>query len=337
MSLSHPKYKVAAIQAAPVWLDLNTTIDKCISLIDQAAEEGCELIAFPETFIPGYPWYIWMGAPAWAIQRGFVQRYFDNALSYDSPQAERLRLAVKKTGITAVLGLAERDGGSLYIAQWIIGPDGETIAKRRKLRASHSERTVFGEGDGSDLKVHETPLGRLGALNCWEHLLSLNRFTMYSQQEQVHVASWPGFATYEPFAHALGYEVNNAISQVYAVEGACFVIAPCSMMSKEMVEALCDTPDKHALTHVGGGHAVIYGPDGRSLVEKLPEDQEGLLVAEIDLGVISISKAAMDPVGHYSRPDVHRLLFNPTPAKRVHIFDPQYVENQTEDEDTLLS
>ena len=97
------------------------------------------------------------------------------------------------------------------------------------------------------------------------------------------------------------------------------------------------TPDKHALTHVGGGHAVIYGPDGRSLVEKLPEDQEGLLVAEIDLGVISISKAAMDPVGHYSRPDVHRLLFNPTPAKRVHIFDPQYVENQTEDEDTLLS
>ena len=320
MGITHPKYKVAAVQAAPVWLDLDATIDKCIRYIEEAREKGCQLIAFPETFIPGYPWHIWLGAPAWAIARGFVQRYFDNSLSYESPQAERLRQAVKRAGITAVLGLSERSGGSLYIAQWTIGPDGETIGKRRKLRPTHAERTVFGEGDGSDLVVHDTPLGRLGALCCWENILSLNKYAMYSQHEQVHVACWPSFSTYEPFAHALGWEVNNAVSKVYAVEGSCFVIAPCAVISQEMVDELCDTPDKHKLTHVGGGHAVIYGPDGSPLAEKMPEDAEGLLIAELDLGIIGVAKNAMDPVGHYSRPDVTRLLLNTRPARCVENF-----------------
>ena len=152
MGLVHQKYKVAVVQAAPVFLDLDATVDKTISLIEEASANGAKLIAFPETFIPGYPWQIWLGAPAWAIGRGFVQRYFDNSLAFDSPQAEKIRQAVKRARLTAVLGLSERDGGSLYIAQWLIGPDGETIAKRRKLRPTHAERTVFGEGDGSECK-----------------------------------------------------------------------------------------------------------------------------------------------------------------------------------------
>jgi nitrilase len=320
MGITHPKYKVAVVQAAPVWLDLDRTVDKCIQLIEEAADKGCKLIAFPETFIPGYPWHIWLGTPAWSIGRGFVQRYFDNSLAYDSPQADKLRQAARCARITAVLGLSERSGGSLYIAQWLIGPDGETIHARRKLRPTHVERSVFGEGDGSDLAVHATPLGRLGALCCWENALSLNKYAMHSQHEQVHVACWPSFSTYEPFAHALGWEVNNAVSKVYAVEGSCFVLAPCAVISKEMVEELCDTPDKRELTHVGGGHAVIYGPDGSPLAAKMAEDAEGLLIADIDLGMIGVAKNAMDPVGHYSRPDVHRLLLNRRPGKRVESF-----------------
>ncbi len=188
MGLNHPKYKVAVVQAAPVWMDLDATIDKCIALVKEAAANGAKLIGFPETFIPGYPWHIWMGAPAWAIGRGFVQRYFDNALDYNSPEAERLRAAVKKAKLTAVFGLSERDGGSLYLAQWLVGPDGETIAKRRKLRPTHVERTVFGEGDGSHIAVHDRPdIGRLGALCCWEHTQPLTKYAMYSQNEQVHV------------------------------------------------------------------------------------------------------------------------------------------------------
>jgi aliphatic nitrilase len=230
-------------------------------------------------------------------------------------------LAVKKAKLTAVIGLSERDGGSLYIAQWLIGPDGETIGRRRKLRPTHAERTVYGEGDGSDLAVHDRPdIGRLGALCCWEHLQPLSKYAMYAQNEQVHVASWPSFSLYDPFAPALGAEVNNAASRVYAVEGSCFVLAPCATVSQAMIDELCDRPDKHALLHAGGGHAAIYGPDGSSLAEKLAPDAEGLLMAEIDLGAIGVAKNAADPAGHYSRPDVTRLLLNKTRLKRVEPF-----------------
>ena len=314
---AHPKFKVAAVQAAPAFLDLEASIEKAVRLIDEAGANGARLIAFPETFIPGYPWWIWLGAPAWAIMRGFVSRYFDNSLQYGTAEADRLRAAAKRNDMFVVLGLSERDGGSLYIAQWIIGPDGETIATRRKLKPTHAERTVFGEGDGSHLAVHDLDIGRLGALCCWEHLQPLSKYAMYAQNEQVHVAAWPSFSLYDPFAHALGAEVNNAASKIYAVEGSCFVIAPCATVSQAMVDELCDTPEKHQFLHAGGGFAMIYGPDGAPLAKSLPPDQEGLLYADIDLGMISVAKAAADPAGHYARPDVTRLLFNNRPANRV--------------------
>lgn len=309
MTLVHPKYKVAVVQAAPVFLDIGATVEKTIRLIDEAAAAGARLIAFPEAWLPGYPWYAWLGAPAWQMMKGFVQRYFDNSFDYNSAHAAKLRDAAKRNNIVVVLGLSERDGGSLYIAQWIINSNGETVAQRRKLKSTYVERTVFGEGDGSDLAVHSLELGRIGALCCWEHLQPLSKFAMYAQNEQVHIAAWPSFSSYE-FVHSLGWEVNNAASKIYAVEGSCFVLAPCSLISKEMIEILCDTPDKHTLIRAGGGHAVIYGPDGSQLCEKLPEDKEGLLYAEIDLGLISMAKAAADPAGHYSRPDVTRLILN---------------------------
>jgi len=321
VGITHQKYKVACVQAAPAWLDLDASVDKTIGLIDEAARNGAKLLAFPETFIPGYPWYIWLGSPAWAVQRGFVQRYFDNSLSYDSPQAERLRLAVKRAGITAVVGLSERHGGSLYIAQWMIGPDGETIGKRRKLRPTHGERTVFGEGDGSDLAVHDrADIGRLGGLCCWEHLQPLSKYAMYAQNEQVHVAAWPSFSLYVSFAPALGPEASLAASKVYAIEGSCFVLVSCAIVSPAMLEELCDTPDKRELLLAGGAHSTIYGPDGHEFPGKLAEEQEGIVYADIDLGAIGVAKNAADPAGHYSRPDVTRLLFNNRPAKRVEYF-----------------
>src|SRR5262245_15361411 len=317
MAITHPKLKVAAVQAAPAFLDLDASIAKAERLIDEAGAAGARLIAFPETWIPGYPFWIWLGAPAWGIMRGFVSRYFDNSLAYDSPQAERLRAAAKRNNMVVVLGLSERAGGSLYIAQWLIGPNGDTIAQRRKLKPTHAERTVFGEGDGSHLAVHELPIGRLGALCCWEHLQPLSKYAMYAQNEQIHVASWPSFSLYDPFAHALGAEVNNAASQIYAVEGSCFVLAPCAVVSQEMIDLMCDTPDKHQLIHVGGGFTVIYAPDGARIGDTLPPDQEGIVYADIDLAMIPVAKAAADPAGHYARPDVTRLLFNNRPANRV--------------------
>ena len=316
MPVTHPKYRAAAVQAAPVFLDLDASITKAIGLIAEAATQGAKLIAFPETWLPGYPWFIWLDSPAWGMQ--FIQRYHDNSLVYGSPQADRLVAAAREHAITVVMGHSEKAGGSLYMGQWIIGPDGATIGQRRKLKPTHVERTVFGEGDGSDLSVYDTPLGRMGALCCWEHLQPLSKYAMYAQNEQVHIAAWPSFSLYRGGAYALGAEVNNAASRIYAVEGGCFVLAPCATVSAEMVQLLCgDDPTKRQLLQEGGGFTGIYAPDGQLLSTPLPEGQEGLVYADLDLGMISLAKAAADPAGHYARPDVTRLLLDKTPGDRV--------------------
>jgi aliphatic nitrilase len=315
MSVAHPKFRAAAVQAAPVFLDLDATVDKSVALVKEAAGKGARLIAFPETFIPGYPWFIWLDSPAWGMQ--FVQRYHDHSLVYGSPAAERIAQAARDNGIMVVMGHSEKSGGSLYMGQWIIDAEGKTVAMRRKLKPTHVERTVFGEGDGSDLSVFETALGRVGALCCWEHLQPLSKYAMYAQNEQVHIAAWPSFSLYRGGAYALGPEVNNAASRIYAVEGGCFVIAPCATVSKGMIDLLCVDEGKKRLLLEGGGFAQIYAPDGQLMHAPLPEGEEGLVYADIDLGMIALAKAAADPAGHYARPDVTRLLLDKTPGDRV--------------------
>ena len=332
MPISHPKFRAAAVQAAPVFLDLDASVDKAIRLIAEAAANGAKLIAFPETFLPGYPFFIWLDSPAWGMQ--FIQRYHDNSLVYGSAQADRLAKAAKDNAIVVVMGHSEKQGGSLYMGQWIIGADGETIAQRRKLKPTHVERTVFGEGDGSDLAVHDTPLGRVGALCCWEHLQPLSKYAMYAQNEQVHIAAWPSFSLYRGGAYALGPEVNNAASRIYAVEGSCFVVAPCAVVSKEMVAMMCgDDPAKRQMLLEGGGFTTIYAPDGQLMHQPLPESTEGIVYADLDLGMISLAKAAADPAGHYARPDVTRLLLDRTPGDRVVIRRRQAAEVARESDD----
>ncbi len=320
----HPRFKAAAVQAAPVFLDLEASIDKAVGLIAAAAAEGAQLIAFPETFLPGYPWFIWLDSPAWGMQ--YIQRYHDNSLVYGSPEADRISNAARQHRITVVMGLSEKRGGSLFMGQWIIDADGSTVAQRRKLKPTHVERSVFGEGDGSDLSVYDTQLGRVGALCCWEHLQPLSKYAMYAQNEQVHIAAWPSFSIYRGAAHALGPEVNTAASQIYAVEGQCFVVAPCATVSKDMVTLLCTDETKKQLLLEGGGFARIFAPDGTLMHRPLPETEEGIVYADIDLGMISLAKSAADPAGHYSRPDVTRLLLNKTPADRLIVAKQQFNE-----------
>ncbi|MCC7411801.1 MAG: carbon-nitrogen hydrolase family protein [Gammaproteobacteria bacterium] len=330
MPITHPRFKAAAVQAAPVFLDLDATVDKAIGLIEEAAARGASLIAFPETWIPGYPFWVWLGAPAWGMQ--FVQRYHDNSLVVGSGQYERLRAAALDNGIHVMLGYSEREAGSLYLAQTLFDSAGQVLFDRRKLKPTHVERTLFGEGGGSDLAVVDTAIGRIGALCCWEHLQPLTKYAMYSLHEQVHVAAWPSFSLYPGLAYALGPDLNTSASQLYAAEGQCFVLAPCAVISPEMIEMMCDSDDKRALIRAGGGHARIFGPDGAPLCEALPENAEGLVYADIDLGLITLAKVAADPVGHYARPDVTQLLLNRAPRRPVQAMRPRYEAVVPEDE-----
>jgi nitrilase len=317
MSKPHP-FKAAVVQAAPVFLDLQATVDKAVALIDEAGANGAKLIAFPETWIPGYPFWIWLGSPAWGMQ--FVQRYHDNSLQSGSIQEQQLCSAAKRNSIYILMGHSEKIGASLYMAQWLITPEGEVIIRRRKLKPTHVERSLFGDGDGSDLLVQDTDIGHIGALCCWEHLQPLTKYGMYSMHEQIHVASWPSFSLYNNVAYALGSELNMAASQVYAAEGQCFVLAACGVVSQEMVDLLVDTPDKAQLFRTGGGYSMIFAPDGSPLCKHLPEHEEGILYADIDLSLISIAKSVADPVGHYARPDVTRLMLNRNGANCVETF-----------------
>jgi aliphatic nitrilase len=307
-------FKAAVVQAAPVFMDLDGCVDKAIGFIQRAAAEGASIIAFSECWIPGYPWWIWLSPVAHNLK--YFQQYHENSLVQGSPAFNRIADAARDNHIHVSMGASERDHGSLYIAQFLFDDAGELLHARRKLKPTHMERTVYGEGDGSDLRVLETSLGRVGQLNCWEHLQPLTKYAMYSMHEQIHVAAWPSFSCY-PQAYALGPELNGAASQVYAAEGQAFVLSPCGVISQDMYDLMVDTEAQAELINVGGGHAQIYSPDGKPMCDPLAEDEEGLLLAEIDMGAIAIAKSFGDPVGHYARPDVTRLLFDPRPQNRV--------------------
>ncbi|RZU62670.1 carbon-nitrogen hydrolase family protein [Zhihengliuella halotolerans] len=307
--------RVAAVQAEPVWLDAKATVEKTIALIAEAAAGGADLLAFPETWIPGYPVFLW-SYPVY-LQQEFVARYHANSLTVSGEQMARIREAAAEHSITVVLGYSEKSGGSLYMAQSIIGPDGRILLHRRKLKPTHVERALFGESDGSGIKVVDTALGRLGALNCAEHLQPLTKYAMYSQNEQIHVAAWPclGILGREP---ALSPESIMAASQTYALEGGVFVITSSQIMSDDGARAFPDASGGPTPVYTGGGgFARVYGPNSGLVTEPLPPTQEGIVYADIDLSSIDLAKNTLDPAGHYARPDVLRLLFNATPATPV--------------------
>ncbi|MGH1447566.1 MAG: carbon-nitrogen hydrolase family protein [Cognatishimia sp.] len=314
------QFKVAAVQAAPCYLDLQAGIEKAVKYIEEAAKAGAKLVVFPETWLPGYPNHIWLGPVAWQMQ--FVGRYFENSIEAGSEEDQAIAKAARDNNIQVSMGLSERAGGSLYIAQWHYDENGEVIKRRRKLKPTHVERTVFGSGDGSDLHVAETSLGRIGQLSCWEHLQPLSKYAMYSDNEQIHCAAWPNLSLYKGGAYALGHEVNNGASMLYAVEGSCFVIAACALVSKEQQDMLCEgDPMKESLCPIGGGYTKIYAPDGQSIGNVIPDTEEGIVFADIDLGMIAYAKAAADPAGHYARPDVTRLMINRKAQRPVMAFD----------------
>ncbi|WP_150526041.1 carbon-nitrogen hydrolase family protein [Roseibium sediminis] len=301
--------KVAAVQAAPVWMDAKGTLEKTLTIIEDAAGKGVQLVAFGEVWLPGYPFTIWLQAPMVAMD--VVMKHRVNAITLDGPEMAAICEAARVHRIWVMMGFAERDRGSIYCSQALIDDRGEIVLSRRKLRPTHMERTVWGEGPATDIKVVDTPFGKVGGLCCWENIQPVNRQGMYQLGEQIHVACWPSFGMFKGMrqAYALSAEANMAESQSYALQGGCFVIAPNSVISEESLEAITmGNPDLRNIVFAGGGSAAIFGPDGYRLTDPIPDTEEGLAIAEIDLAMIEGAKVFADPAGHYFRPDVTRLV-----------------------------
>jgi len=326
--------RVAAVQAAPISYNLDAGIDKAIGLARDARDKGCDLVVFGESWLPGYPFHIWLGPPAWSMQ--FVKTYFENSLELGSSQFHRLAEAARSLGIHIAMGFSERDAGSLYLGQCIIDDKGELVGARRKLKPTHVERTVFGEGYGKDLLVASTALGKIGSLCCWEHLQPLSKYALYSQSEAIHIAAWPSFSLYRDGAYALGSVVNMAATRLYAVEGQCFAVAASSVVDQATLDFLQVDPAGPPLLQLGGGSSMIFGPDGQELAPFIPETQEGLVIADLSMEQIIYAKAIADPAGHYAKPEVTRLYLDLRAQRPVVRLEDHAPFASAEGEPTLL-
>mmetsp|Transcript_28339 Transcript_28339/g.83151 ORF Transcript_28339/g.83151 Transcript_28339/m.83151 type:complete len:268 (-) Transcript_28339:106-909(-) len=233
------RFVAAVVQAAPVWMDRAATTKKACRLIHEASQQGARIVAFPESFIPAFPYGVWHHG----VRRNmrFYQQLTECAVSLDGPEISMIQVAARKAGCVVVMGVTERDGGSLFNSQVFVGADGTLLGRRRKLKPTSAERLIWGEGDGSGLRVFDTgeTAGRVGGLICGEHNLALARYTMQSQQEQVHVASYPDPRMEgRPFAERVDAAVRH-----YAAEGQCFVLNATALLDDAARAALYDTAD----------------------------------------------------------------------------------------------
>ena len=297
-----PKYKAAAVQAAPVFLDREATVEKGCSLIEEAAAHGAALVVFPETWVPGYP--VWTSAVSrwnYSPSKKAYSRLYKNAVDIPGPVTERLGDAAKKAGVFIVMGVNERTrSGTLYNTILFIGRNGQLLGKHRKLVPTYHERMVWAHGDASTLNVFDTEIGYLGGLICWEHWMPLARYALYAQGEQVHASLWP-----------TAPETFHIACRNMAFEGRLFVIVSCSYLTKAMLPADFELmKEMENLPEVlsSGGSAII-APDAKYLAGPV-YDQEAILYADIDLERIIEEKQALDVVGHYARPEIFTLRIN---------------------------
>jgi aliphatic nitrilase len=263
--------------------------------------------------VPWYPYFSFVHPPA--ATGAEHTRLYDEAVAVPGPVTEAMANAARKFGVVIVLGVNERDHGSLYNAQLIFDASGELLLKRRKITPTFHERMIWGQGDGSGLKAVDTAVGRIGALACWEHYNPLARFALMAQHEEIHVSQFPGSLVGPIFAEQIEVTIRH-----HALESGCFVVNSTGWLTEAQIARISpDEKMRKALT--GGCMTAIISPEGRHLAPPLTEG-EGLVIADLDMGLIVKRKRMMDSVGHYARPELLSLNLDDRPAAVLHAFAP---------------
>jgi len=335
--LELPKFIAAAVQTSPVFLNTAATVDKAVGLIHEAAAAGARLVAFPEVFVAGYPYWNWIMTPlegsAW------FERLYRSAILVPGPEVEALCNAARQAHINVVIGVNERAPhslGSIYNTVLTISAEGRLLGRHRKLVPTWAEKLSWAPGDGSGLKVHQTDIGPLGALACGENTNTLARYTLLAQGELVHVANYISLPVAPP-----DYDMAEAIkvrAMAHCFEGKVFTVVSCSTVSEEIIGAMDDAkPGVRALLErKNSAFSAIIGPDGRIVGQPLI-DEEGIVYAEIDLARCIQPKQMHDIVGHYNRFDIFELKVNTAAQRPVTLYGatPELAaeQNQTTEHD----
>ena len=318
--MTFPKFKAAAVQTSPVFLNVDKTVDKAISIIMEAAANGASLVAFPEVFVAGYPYWNWIMTPVQGSK--WYERLYKSAVTSEGAEMQRIFKAAKENNIHVVIGINERGQsfGEIYNTNLIIDNNGILIGKHRKLVPTWAEKLTWTSGDGSSLKVYETEIGPIGTLACGENTNTLARFALLAQGELIHIANYISLPVAPP-----DYDMAEAIkirAAAHSFEGKLFTIVSCSTISQEIKDALReDVPNvDELLTRNNSAFSGIIGPNG-AIVGKPLIDEEGIVYADIALEKCIQPKQMHDILGHYNRFDIFDLRVNTAPTRKITFID----------------